>query len=245
MTIELLFPVLGDALPTDHGYALYGALCRLLPELHRTEFPLAIGPIAGLPAGGGMLHLGQCSTLRLRIPADRIASLLPLAGKPLQVAGQRPRLGVPQVRILTPAAALVARLVTIKLSVGSAAAADRSRPAAPVDPSPGLAAEPQLRRPDCLTPEAFLAAVRRKLAALGVTGEPSLPPILSGPRAGQPRRRVLRIKERKVVGYTLLITGLSAEDSLILQSQPDPASGFSRRKLGCAFFVPVRAEDGR
>jgi hypothetical protein len=245
MTIELLFHALGDALPTDHGYALYGAVCRLLPELHRVEFPLAIGPISGLPAGGGLLHLGQRSTLRLRLPADSIASLLPLAGKPLQIAGHRLRLGVPQVRSLTPAAALVARLVTIKLSVDSAAAADPSNPAAPIDPSPGMAAEPQLKRLDCLTPDAFLAGVRRKLAALGITGEPSLPPILSGPRAGQPRRRVLRIKEKKVVGYTLLVSGLSAEDSLILQSQPDPANGFSRRKLGCAFFVPVREEDGR
>ncbi len=32
--VDLCFPVLGQTLPSDHGYALYAALSRVLPALH-------------------------------------------------------------------------------------------------------------------------------------------------------------------------------------------------------------------
>jgi hypothetical protein len=51
--------------------------------------------------------------LRFRLAADQIALLLPLAGRELIVAGHAIRLGVPQVRLLVPAAALIARVVVL------------------------------------------------------------------------------------------------------------------------------------
>lgn len=208
--IDLCFPILGQRAPADHGYALYAAISSLLPTVHNDALVLGIAPIAGQSIGDGLIQLTERSRLRLRMPAERIAEALPLSGKPLDLAGHRVRLGVPSVYQLTPAATLAARLVTIKL-------ADRST-----------------------EHEAFLAAVRRKLDALGVQGEITIPTVLAGPHAGRLRRRIIRIKDKRIVGYSLIVEGLNADESLCLQEQPAPATAFGRRKLGCAFFMPLR-----
>jgi hypothetical protein len=45
-----------------------------------------------------------------------------------------------------------------------------------------------------VTPDAFLAAARRQLDALGIrAAEPGLQLTRTGPRAGLPRRRVIRV----------------------------------------------------
>jgi CRISPR-associated protein Cas6 len=87
-------------------------------------------------------------------------------------------------------------------------------------------------------PARFLAVARQKLAALGVTGEPAIPLVRDGPRRGEPRRRVLRIKTRRVIGYAMHVTALTAADSLTLQEH-----GLGgRRRMGCGFFVPTRTQ---
>ena len=85
-------------------------------------------------------------------------------------------------------------------------------------------------------PERFLATARTKLAELGVAGEPAIPLIVAGPRAGEPRRRVVRVKGRAVVGYALVVSGLSPADAVRLQ---DLGLG-GRTRLGCGFFLPVK-----
>jgi CRISPR-associated protein Cas6 len=215
--VNLYFPLLGPTLPDDHGYPLYAALAERLPALHAEQAPIRIGPVLGRPAGGRTLRLDpRCSRLRLRLPAEAIPAVLPLAGKALNVAGHTIRLGVPQVLPLVPAAALVARLVTMKRS-------DRREPSG-------------TKR--YMDPAAFLGAARRKLETLGIRGEPAIPLISQGPHAGKPRRRVLRIKERRVVGYALQVTGLTAAESITLQEH-----GLGgRTRMGCGFFVPWRVQ---
>ncbi|HUY34388.1 MAG TPA: type I-MYXAN CRISPR-associated protein Cas6/Cmx6 [Pirellulales bacterium] len=203
--VELQFPVIGAAIPADHGYALYGALAHHLATLHADGNGLAIAPINGQYSGNNQFALNvRSSRLRFRLPDDRIASLLPLAGKALDVAGHKLRLGVPTVQALTPAPSLVARLVTIKGFK---------------EPSP------------------FLEAARRQLDALEIRGEIGIPRIAAGPHAGEPRRRILRIKDKKVVGFALRVTELTADESLRLQEHGIGG----RRKMGCGFFVPLRA----
>jgi CRISPR-associated protein Cas6 len=81
-------------------------------------------------------------------------------------------------------------------------------------------------------PALFLEAVRRQLAALEIRGEPGIPLISSGPRQGQARRRVLRVRDKKVVGFAVQVTELTAEESIRLQE-----SGLGGRgKMGCGFF---------
>jgi CRISPR-associated protein Cas6 len=87
-------------------------------------------------------------------------------------------------------------------------------------------------------PETFLATARRKFDEMGIRGEPSIPLLLAGPRAGQPRRRVLRIRKRAIIGYKLLVQGLTAAESMQLQ---EVGLG-GRRRMGCGFFLPVREE---
>jgi CRISPR-associated protein Cas6 len=207
-TINLHFPVLGSTLPADHLYPLYAALSQVVKPLHARGCPVQIGPVLGDYLGQRQIRLDpRRSRLRLRLPAAEIATVLPLAGKSLDVGGYRVRLGVPQVLALVPAPNLAARIVTIKT---------KDRSTAPAD---------------------FLDAARRKLAELGIRGEPAIPLNHRGPHAGQPSRHVVRIKEKRVVGYTLQVTGLTAEESIRLQE-----NGLGgRRRMGCGFFVPVKS----
>jgi len=202
--VDLHFPVLGTSLASDHGYDLYAALARLVPQLHEEARRIRIGPIRGTYTGNGLLQIdARFSRLRVRLAAEDIPLLLQLAGKSLDVAGHRLRLGVPQVRNLIPAPNLAAGLVTIKGFT---------------EPGP------------------FLDAVRRQLAALAIAGEPGIPQVSQGPRAGQPRRRILRVKDKRVVGFPLIVSGLTADESARLQE-----SGLGGRgKMGCGFFGAIR-----
>jgi CRISPR-associated protein Cas6 len=83
-------------------------------------------------------------------------------------------------------------------------------------------------------PDPFLESIRRQLTSLGVAAEPSIVPSPSPSRAGEPARRVLRIKGRRIVGFALRVDGLTAEESLIVQEH---GLG-SRRRMGCGVFVP-------
>lgn len=73
--------------------------------------------------------------------------------------------------------------------------------------------------------ERFDVEIARQMAALGVTG-----------RVTRQTRRTARIRDKQVVGYTLLVAELEAEASLTLQ-----AFGLGgRRKMGCGVFAPTR-----
>lgn len=113
--VDLAFPLAGERVPQDHGYALFGALCRVLGDLHGADW-LAVHPIAGLHLSRTELRLDpERSTLRLRVPPDRIGALLSLAGKTLEIDGCRARVGVPTIHTLEPAGSLASRLVSIRL----------------------------------------------------------------------------------------------------------------------------------
>jgi CRISPR-associated protein Cas6 len=111
--VELRFPTLGKTLPTDHGYALFAAISRLIPEAHESDW-LAVSTLPGVARGDGTLQLDPQAMLKLRLPQDRVPLLLKLAGKRLNLAGHDLRLSAPQIFLLQPAMALYARMVTIK-----------------------------------------------------------------------------------------------------------------------------------
>lgn len=114
MRVELHFPLRGrDPIPADHGYAVLGAVTQVVPTVHSGN-GFAVAPIAGRQIGGRRLSLTPTSRLVIRVDADRIAEFLPLAGKRLDIAGRSVTVGAPTVRQLRPAAAIKARIVTIK-----------------------------------------------------------------------------------------------------------------------------------
>jgi CRISPR-associated protein Cas6 len=85
-------------------------------------------------------------------------------------------------------------------------------------------------------PEAFLAAVQRQLDALEIKGQPGIPLIAQGAHQGKPRRHVLHVRNRTIVGFSLQVAALTAEESVRLQENGLGGRG----KMGCGFFVPLR-----
>ncbi len=203
MKLELVFPASGQHIPTDHSYPLYSALSAVVPQFHDAASGLRFAAITGEPDGAGHLRLADHSCLRVRVADDAIRTVLPLAGKRLEIAGHAVRLGVSSVRTLIPAPRLFARIVTFKNNDD---------------------------------PEKFLETARGKLAEMGVTAEPELPIHITGDRAGEPHRKIVRVKGVAIVGYSLLVSELTADDSLKLQTH-----GLGgRTQMGCGFFVPFR-----
>lgn len=147
--VDLAFPVRGTSLPRDHSYALYGALGRAIQALHGAPW-LGVQAIPGRLVDD-QLELRGGSYLRLRIPADRIAVLLPLAGSVLEVLGREVTIGAPTIHALKPAASLDAHLVVIRFTGGISKPFDRAA-----------------------FDERFTAEANRQLERLGVKGELSL-----------------------------------------------------------------------
>ena len=123
--IDLAFPIRGRTIPRDHGYALYGAMSRLIPGIHGATW-IGIHGIAGKLANPEELTLEPMGMLRVRVPTDKIGELLALAGATLEVSGRQIEIGAPTVHALTPVAALDARLVVIRLTGGLAKPFDRA-----------------------------------------------------------------------------------------------------------------------
>ena len=80
-------------------------------------------------------------------------------------------------------------------------------------------------------PEPFLDAARRQLAALEITATLELP----RDEQGRFRRRVLRIKDKTIVGFSLAAHDLSDSDSIKLQT----LGLGGRRAMGCGIFNPI------
>lgn len=224
--VDINFVVNGDEIPADHGYALYGAVSRVLPFLHAPASSdtegveqeslwksIGIHPINGVPAGRRRIALNRASRLRIRIPSEFVPTVLSLAGKRLDIDGSSLLVGVPSAVPLFPAPTLRCRLAVIK---------------GHTDPDP------------------FLQAARTQADKLGIGGTLSLIPRKSGAsREGRFLdtegrspwiRRTLRIQDREVVGYAVTATGLTDEESVTLQAQ-----GLGgRRRFGCGIFVPVK-----
>lgn len=216
--LELMFPLIAaHPIPSDHGYLLYGAISQCLPEVHDGEKNLAIHPIRGQQIGNRMIQLNDQSQLVLRVPDGEITPLLMLAGKALRIGASSVRVGVPQIRGLVPAPILRSRLVTIKVTNTPAAA---------------------------LTPDLFLEAARRGLTKLGLSDQIQLTiptrPGLAVDADPVPQRRTMRVHDVEIVGYELIVAGLTAEESITLQAQ-----GLGgKRHMGCGVFVPVAEKGG-
>lgn len=224
--VDVSFVLSGSMLPADHGYALYGALSRILPALHPPREGacqygnddalwrnIAIHPVNGTLVGNRMLALSPHSRVQFRIPSERVGEILPLAGKHIDVDGSSVILGVPQMYALIPAPSLRCRMAVIK---------------------------------GALEPEQFLETAQKSLVGLGIQGKATLVPRavgaskegrFSGTEGRSPWiRRTLRVQDKTVVGYALTVSELTAEESITLQEK-----GLGgRRRFGCGIFVPVK-----
>jgi CRISPR-associated protein Cas6 len=143
--VDLSFSLNGiKPIAADHGYALYGAISRILEDKVHAENGIGFHPIRGQQIGNRQMMLTQWSRLTLRVADDQIASMLRLAGKALRLGDARVRVGVPSVHALVPATALRSRLVVIKVAN---------------------------IQPESVTTDQFRDAVRRQLVELGVSDQ--------------------------------------------------------------------------
>lgn len=78
-----------------------------------------------------------------------------------------------------------------------------------------------------LDEESFQNAARRQLDQLDISSEAVL---------ALGKRRTLRIKDREVVGYEVIIESLTAEESLDIQEKGIGG----RRHMGCGVFTPLK-----
>lgn len=187
--VDLCFQILGSQIQVDHGFALYGAISRMLPFFHEDQ-AVGIKLIRGRYIGDGMLDISPYSELVLRLPVGRISQYIQLAGKRLEVLGQNLTVGVPKTRALVPTAALYSHLVTTRNG------------------------DVQQR---------FEKEIAKQMVGLAIQGEFSV---------GE--RKTFSVHGKQVVGYTLLVSELNAEESIKLQE-----NGLGgRRKMGCGFFEP-------
>jgi len=199
--VDLHFHVQRGTVAVDHGYALYGAIIRLLQPsvpgseswLHNAD-NVGLHMLRGRYLGNGRLLLGAHARFGLRLPAMLIPKALPLAGKRLDLGGESLRIGVATTGALIPTSALYAHVVTTRNG------------------------DEETR---------FDEEIARQLEQLLIRGKPTRGP-----------RRIITIKGRKVVGHSLLVAELSAEESIRLQE----AGLGGRRKMGCGVFVPHRSE---
>jgi CRISPR-associated protein Cas6 len=209
--VDLVFRLRGTVVPADHGYLLYAAIAKEVPAIHG-DGAIGIHPLQGRLVGGRRLALGRASRLVVRLSAERIPELLPLAGRQLDVGGDGLMVGVPEVRALRPAAALWSRLVVIKGFME------------PID-----FLEATQRKLAALSVEGRITLMRRRLRTP-----------LEGGRGGQDSvvRRTLRVHDKDVVGFAVRAEGLGAEDSLRLQA----VGLGGRRRFGGGVFVPHEGE---
>jgi CRISPR-associated protein Cas6 len=85
-----------------------------------------------------------------------------------------------------------------------------------------------------LIPEKCLEDVRRELERLEIKATPELVVSTQPFQSGRAIRRVMRVKDKKIVGFSVRVLGLSPEESIRLQEH-----GLGgRRRMGCGIFTP-------
>jgi CRISPR-associated protein Cas6 len=93
---------------------------------------------------------------------------------------------------------------------------------------------------NAMNAEAFEADVRRELARMEIVATPQLIPGNHPKHPGQPVRRIMRVKGRRMVAYPMRVVDLTAEESIRLQEE-----GLGgRRRMGCGLFSPFRSTGG-
>lgn len=212
--LEIQFGIGGTTktLPADHGYALYSAIKQVLQkvDLEPQNIPadVKLCSVPGIPIEKGKIHLHRHSRVRLRCSADQVQTWYRLL--------QNQELNIRGHKI---------RLVRPRLMLPEASETLKSRMVTfkleKVD-------HPEL-------PRYFLESCKKGLDRLEIKGDATFIP---SDADGNLARRTLQVKEKKIIGYSVVVEGLSAADSLKLQWH-----GLGgRQHFGCGWFYPLKEE---
>lgn len=207
---DLAFPLRGSIIPADHGYALYGSIARIWPEIHGNK-EIGVHRIRGRLVGGRRLQLLPESRLTLRLPETLVANAVDLTGKELNLDGLSVVIsGPPSFRPLRPSVTLQSYLVTIAGYLDEHTFLDAVR-----------------HQLSALAIEGIPSLIPRQMSQ-SVEGQTSRDP-------SSYIRRTVRIRDKDVVGFAVRVHQLTAEESVRLQT----VGIGGRRRFGCGIFVPV------
>jgi CRISPR-associated protein Cas6 len=109
--VELRWPIMGDRLPTDHGYRLYAALVGKIPELKNINWQN--GLISG-DLDKSWLKLNRSSYLMIRCMSNQVIHFSILDSGIIRVGQNLIELGVSEGETLTWKPELKSDFVTIK-----------------------------------------------------------------------------------------------------------------------------------
>lgn len=194
-------------MPSDHGYGLYAALSHIL-ETEEDQW------IHGNPHIG--LHTLRGERLgngRILIgPNARIGLRLPsdLLPRALKLAGKSLDLDGCKLRVGVSETRALIPAATLHCRIATTKNGD--------------------------DPARFDAEIIRQSEALGIRGKVyRVPKASEGSKGRDPSRRIVRVKSKRIVGYSVLATELTGEESILLQER-----GFGgRRRMGCGVFLPT------
>jgi CRISPR-associated protein Cas6 len=145
--VELLrvtFAVNGSEIPLDHGYAVFAAISKIVPEIHANR-EVAIAPIRGEFLPPITLVLAPYSRLTLIAPLSLVPDLFLLSGKVLSVGENPILLGRMTLGPIAPCEAAGSRLVVFSFPDGVE-----------------------------ITEDNFLAESRRQVGQMGINSEPTV-----------------------------------------------------------------------
>jgi CRISPR-associated protein Cas6 len=211
--LEIQFAIGGTTktLPADHGYALYSAVKQVLQQAEEPQdipADVKLCSVPGVPDRDGKIYLHRRSRVRLRCPADQVQTWYRLL--------QNQELNIRGHKI---------RLTQPRLTLPETSEALKSRM---VTFKLEAIDHPEL-------PRYFLESCQKGLERLEIKGQSTFIPSDDN---GNLARRTLRVKEKKIVGYSVVVEGLSEADSLKLQWH-----GLGgRQHFGCGWFYPIKEE---
>ena len=205
---DILFRVIGKEVPTDHGYPLFSALSRIL-ETENDRW------MHGNP------HVGLHTIRGVHVPNGR------------WMIGDKSRLGLRLPSDLLPRSLKLAGksidLDGCKLRIG----VGETRTLIPAETLYCRIVTTKNGE----DPARFDAEITRQLAALGIGGKVfRVPKGTRGSHGRDPSRRIVQVKGKRIVGYSVLAMKLTMKESIRLQE----CGLGGRRRMGCGVFVPVR-----
>lgn len=211
--LEIQFSLRGKTLPSDHGYALYSAIKNLLQEVESESTP------KDLPT-----DVRLCS----------ISGVPDRAGMIYLSRSSRFRLRCPSEQVQTWYRFLQNQVLDIR---GHLIRLIQPRITLP-EASTILASRLVTFRLEAIdhvdVPRYFLESCQKGLERLEIKGKAFIPSDSDGDLA----RRTLQVKDKKILGYSVVVEGLSLNDSLKLQWH-----GLGGRKhFGCGWFYPAQEE---
>ena len=204
--LEVQFALQGKTLPADHGYAFYSALKQTFLEGKDLPSDVLLSSVPGVPDKDGIIYLNRASRFRLRCPSD----------------ADRVRHWYRLQNTVFNIQGHLIRLVQPRLSLPQPSEALKSR----------LVTFKLEAIDHQEVPFYFLESCNKALERLEIKAQAFIDSNADGDLA----RRALKVKDKHVVGFGVVVEGLSEDDSLKLQCQ-----GLGGRKhFGCGWFYSAK-----